>query len=476
MKHIHLFITVLLVCLCSIARGQTILHWFDSDHEHATASTLKNGTISIDASALSPGVHALHFLSRNVQGIPSSTFSKVFLVTQPATKSLTTEYWFDNDYSSRKNSSTVSGTISIDASDLAPGLHILYYHQKDAEGLPSSAYSHAFIVPEPHSVATKGEYWFDDNYSRRYKLDISSSPTELKIPSGPEFDSGVHAVHFHTLTDDGKPSSTYTNLFWIPAEPAWTASIHFWVNELTDSIRSCALEGMVFPSRIMETPPLVPLRTCMFHVNFSDYNNPMVYAMNTLHIVYVGQDGSISKRIDYDYVDYRVSEPIISTVLQPGESKTVAKPEGLKWFKVQATTGDSLAFKASSPCTMHLYSYNGGELWSVSGDDATKMGGTRADMTGWHYLAVHDVTDASATDVTISYLWEAAPKPSGDVNGDSAVDVADIATIISVMAGETGYTTEQADVNGDSVVDVADIATVISIMAEMARMQQVVEE
>ena len=54
---------------------------------------------------------------------------------------------------------------------------------------------------------------------------------------------------------------------------------------------------------------------------------------------------------------------------------------------------------------------------------------------------------------------------TSDVNGDGVVDVADIATIISVMAGSSDVSEEQADVNGDGQVDVADIATVISAMA-----------
>ena len=54
----------------------------------------------------------------------------------------------------------------------------------------------------------------------------------------------------------------------------------------------------------------------------------------------------------------------------------------------------------------------------------------------------------------------------GDVNGDNTIDVADIATIISVMAGSaSGSLADIADVNGDGTVDVADIATIISIMA-----------
>ncbi|MBR6188889.1 MAG: BspA family leucine-rich repeat surface protein [Prevotella sp.] len=68
-------------------------------------------------------------------------------------------------------------------------------------------------------------------------------------------------------------------------------------------------------------------------------------------------------------------------------------------------------------------------------------------------------------------------KVSCDVNGDGNVDVADIATIIDVMAGKGDAATEKAaDVNGDGNVDVADIATVITEMAARARLQQTVIE
>lgn len=61
----------------------------------------------------------------------------------------------------------------------------------------------------------------------------------------------------------------------------------------------------------------------------------------------------------------------------------------------------------------------------------------------------------------------------GDVNGDGSVDVADIATIISVLAaGDKADPSlaSAADVNDDGTVDVADIATVISIMAASTRL------
>ncbi len=61
---------------------------------------------------------------------------------------------------------------------------------------------------------------------------------------------------------------------------------------------------------------------------------------------------------------------------------------------------------------------------------------------------------------------------TGDANGDGKVDVADIATVITVMAAPSNLPPlgeAMADVNGDGKVDVADIATIISIMAAPRR-------
>lgn len=62
-----------------------------------------------------------------------------------------------------------------------------------------------------------------------------------------------------------------------------------------------------------------------------------------------------------------------------------------------------------------------------------------------------------------TYPYKVVKGTPGDVNGDGSVDVADIASVISVMAGDGNY--DAADVNGDGSVDVADIASIISIMA-----------
>jgi len=72
---------------------------------------------------------------------------------------------------------------------------------------------------------------------------------------------------------------------------------------------------------------------------------------------------------------------------------------------------------------------------------------------------------ATAQSVQAHLDFAANSLKSADVNGDGAVDVADISSVISYMAGGTFVSHFKADVNGDGAVDVADISTIIVIMA-----------
>ena len=90
-------------------------------------------------------------------------------------------------------------------------------------------------------------------------------------------------------------------------------------------------------------------------------------------------------------------------------------------------------------------------------DSDPALTGTVQDVRIYNYAL-------TAEEVKQAMKLEVESPVKGDVNGDGTVDVADISSIISVMAGDGNY--PNADVNGDGTVDVADISTVISIMAE----------
>ena len=53
-------------------------------------------------------------------------------------------------------------------------------------------------------------------------------------------------------------------------------------------------------------------------------------------------------------------------------------------------------------------------------------------------------------------------KLRGDVNNDGVVNIADVAAVLNIMAGNSSV---EGDVNGDNVVNIADVAAVLNIMA-----------
>jgi hypothetical protein len=84
----------------------------------------------------------------------------------------------------------------------------------------------------------------------------------------------------------------------------------------------------------------------------------------------------------------------------------------------------------------------------------------------------YEATDGWKEFKTIEEI-EVSVQPQGDVNGDLTVDVADIASVIDVMARSGNDAA--ADVNKDGTVDVADIAAIIDVMAGQSRMQNIEE-
>jgi len=51
----------------------------------------------------------------------------------------------------------------------------------------------------------------------------------------------------------------------------------------------------------------------------------------------------------------------------------------------------------------------------------------------------------------------------GDLNGDGAVSIEDLATLLSNFGTLQGATYEQGDLDGDGDVDISDLATILSV-------------
>ena len=442
--------------ICNIARGQTeAVYWFDRDYTNHVSAPVTS-SINVDASGLDPGVHTLYFLYIDKKsGVPSSTYSKSFLVPNPQLKGNSAEYWFDQKYSSRVTTTNI-GNITVDASGLGPGMHTLYYHQIYTNGLASSTYAYSFLVPEPQAKATKSEYWFDKNYAGRKPLALSSEAVAVDLNG---LTPGLHTIRYHALDAAGHPSSTYSSLFWIGAV---AMKYRYWVNDLTEQSQTVFLESTArnFKHTLQIDVPEIPIRTEKYHFEMLE-GQPKLYAKNTLTIISEYADGS-NTRQEEDYVDYRVSEDIEALLLERGNRKTVDKSDGIMWFKVEAKEGDMLSFKLSRRCTVHLFSSSNKELWTASGDEVLLTNGTKADIDGSFYLAVQDLTDADAKDITVEYYWN----PKGDANCDKVTDKKDRDAIVSYIMGEIleKFDEKAADINDDNLVDAADIVELNNLL------------
>jgi hypothetical protein len=373
-------------------------------------------------------------------------------VPQKHAKSSKAEYWFDQDYDKRTITTTLNGIITIDASALQPGVHTMQYHQTDDNGIVSSTYASAFLVPEKQTTASKGEYWFDSDYDGRKALALQTQAVSIDL-SGLE--PGLHTVHYHALNSKGLPSVAYTSLFWIAKGPSMVKAYHYWVNDLTDQLKTVLLETPAYSYKLTAQfdVPEVPIRKEKFHFEMQD-GQPKLFAKNTLSLMFENADGT-SVRHEQDYVDYRVSADIEATLLNAGDKATVDKTDEITWFKVEALQGDSLAFKTDRKCTMHLFSPSGQELWTASGDAAKKRSGARADVDGTFYLALQDVTE-NVKDVTVEYYWLS----KCDINSDGSVNAKDITYMTKMIVA--GTYDKRADLNGDNVVNISDIIILVN--------------
>ena len=145
----YIILTILLSCLHIAARGQTIAslddidlsglpkptaakqlrYWFDDDGSVKTTTQLK-GTQTLDASALTEGLHTVHYQvvdeNNNVADVSSALFMKLNSQAS-ATTAKQLRYWFDADAATLKTITATGGAQTLDASNLMDGLHTVHY-------------------------------------------------------------------------------------------------------------------------------------------------------------------------------------------------------------------------------------------------------------------------------------------------------------------------------------------------------------
>ncbi len=203
-------------------------YWFDNDFASAIQGSMSNTSVqtlttSLDASALSNGLHVVRFRFKSTSQEWSSVQSNFFLKQEndivASNEIQEMEYWFDTMYVNKVNVPLAGNTIesiqtSIDASSLGNGLHTMNVRFKDSATKWSSVVSQFVYKIEPTQLSnnsvTAYRYWFDTNHVQMQTVQLSA-PSQIELLNAPismvSIPKGNHTVHFQMKDSLGNWSS-----------------------------------------------------------------------------------------------------------------------------------------------------------------------------------------------------------------------------------------------------------------------------
>ncbi|MBQ7687553.1 MAG: hypothetical protein IJT28_10050, partial [Bacteroidaceae bacterium] len=200
MRRQFLLTILLLTAWYSFAQTmQGYEYWLDNNYNEkvAVSSNQPNVSFETDVSGLQSGLHYLNFRAQDVDGQWGGLSRYIVYLTADSPSSadvasmVAYEYWMDMDYSSRTQvtGSGVTSPLTLDVSNLQPGLHYFNFRAQDANGVWGALSRNIIYLtadsPSSADVASMAayEYWMDMDYSSRTQVTGSgvTSPLTLDV-------------------------------------------------------------------------------------------------------------------------------------------------------------------------------------------------------------------------------------------------------------------------------------------------------
>lgn len=168
---------------------------------------------------------------------------------------------------------------------------------------------------------------------------------------------------------------------------------------------------------------------------------------------------------DFNLADWEVITDTFQVSNTEWTEYTVKLSYGYNHFALQCCSQegfvlmiDDISFTVSTPTLTGFNVYRNGRRIVSTNEFAYTVENAVSPST----YTVRAVYDGKESPNSNAFFYGKEVK--GDVNGDYTVDVADIGSVIDVMA--TGGYVKEADVNGDGAVDVADVGEIIDQMTK----------
>lgn len=174
----------------------------------------------------------LSFLSLGVNG--QIVYPTIDLSGMPdATTAKSLRYWFDNDIGTNVQTSNVldGSSVTISATSLVDGIHILHYQVVDSKGIAGIAASKLFIRISEMPQASKIRYWFDDAKSASTTTNNLNGATTIDASS---LVDGIHILHYQIVDNNGTVGIPVSKIFMKLGAKTVTAKatgIQYWFDD-----------------------------------------------------------------------------------------------------------------------------------------------------------------------------------------------------------------------------------------------------
>ena len=414
---------ILLLSALTMARGQTVYqyrYWLDNDRATMkTGSTSAEVSLSVSTEGLAAGIHVLHFQAGN--GTWSSVNSRYFLKAA-ITKDVKARYWFDEDSVNYYQTSMVSGVLDLNILKLEPGIHALHYQTFTTDGCASSVCSQFINVTEVQIGTLAATVWIDNGEATRHAL--TGDPIVLDISA---LKRGTHQLHVLLRDSHG----------------------------ITIGQKTAAFEARPYRQYITLAAALETFSSDE-DLNFRNVHGLRAYTA-------AGFDKQTNEVLMHRVFSVPAGTGLLLTGTAGTTYEVPCEESATVYVNLLEPTLEATTIDASSGGYLnYILATENGETGFTQAAEGSFLEACRA------YLRIPGSSSQGVRRLRIRLDNE-----PGDTNEDGVVDVADIATVISHMAGNKANTFTNVDVNADGTVDVADIIAIISEMAAQARQQDI---
>lgn len=367
-------------------------YWFDRNESSKKGNTYpyddKSNPLTIDASGLSEGGHAVSYRMADKDNRWGSVLTRYFVVPSAknafedpggAVTPTIYQYWFDEDVSSRiantKSFDGDTGSVSIDASGLSEGGHAVKFRMANSANQWGSVLTRYFVVksedkedPKDFTEPVMYQYWFDNDESSRVKgtAAFSSQPNPFSVDAS-GLSEGGHALNYRMANKKGQWGSVMSRYFVVPSENDKSTS-------KPKAYRVCINDDVIASGTVPNDSS--------FTVTPDFPENPVLTSIKSREFKYLVGEGNISMDATgsfscalqmlsennewgaplYSEISHSVTTKLSVDSVPVPYDHTFAKPDGnnFKAYRFYNRDNSCLYFKASQDCVLVLYQVSSG--------------------------------------------------------------------------------------------------------------------